>query len=95
MPKTTAAMRRKRLALLDPDVSVRYPQNPQQFLSLRLKRGRKVLRRTLSREETEYLVWMLGLYLWDLTEGACSEEDALLQAFRRGRAPWDFVQVKG
>lgn len=95
MAKATAAMRRNRRALAVPDVWVQRPPYANQFVALRLKRGRKVLQRTLTRDEAEFLVWMLAWRMLDCTEGASTPEEALLHAFKRGRAPWDFVEATG
>lgn len=81
--KTTAAQRRKRFALSVPDVWVLRPPYPNQFLALRLKRGRKVLQRTLSRDEVDFLVWQLGGLLWMDVPGAADEKEALQQACDR------------
>lgn len=83
--KTTAAQRRKRLALSVPDVWVTHPPYRGQLLALRLQRGRKVLQRTLTQEEADFLVWQLG---WSLHTKGCGSSDAkeaLLQAFERCR----------
>lgn len=84
--KTTAAQRRKRFALSEPDVWVLRPPYPNQFLALRLKSGRKVMQRTLSKDEVDFLVWMLGQYLWMDVPGATSAKDALIQACDRSWA---------
>ncbi len=80
MTKTTAAMRRNRRALAVPDVWLQRPPYANQFVALRLKRGRKVLQRTLTRDEAEFLVWMLGEYLWLADEGVATAKDALVRA---------------
>lgn len=83
MPKTTAAMRRKRRAQSVPDVWLLRPPYPNQFLALRLKRGRKVMQRTLTRDEAEFLVWMLGEWLVHVDEGALTAKDALVRAHEK------------
>ena len=78
--KTTAAQRRKRFALSVPDVWVLRPPYPNQFLALRLKCCRKVMQRTLSKDEADFLVWQLGGLLWMDVPGAADEKEALQQA---------------
>lgn len=80
MAKTAAAMSRNRRALAVPDVWIQRPPYANKFVALRLKRGRKVLQRTLTRDEAEFLVWMLGEYLWLADDGAATAKDALVRA---------------
>ena len=46
----------------------------------------KVMQRTLSKDEVDFLVWMLGQYLWMDVPGATSAKDALIQACDRSWA---------
>lgn len=60
------------------------PSDGRRFMVLRLRSGRRVVQRTFTSSEVDFLVWMLAWVSWNSDE-AKTPGQALLLAFERGR----------
>ena len=84
---------RRRHKLLAPRGFEVLPSDGRRFMVLRLRSGRRVVQRTFTSSEVDFLVWTLAWVSWNSDE-AKTPGQALLLAFERGRGrlhvdPWD------
>ena len=75
---------RRRHKLLAPRGFEVLPSDGRRFMVLRLRSGRRVVQRTFTSSEVDFLVWMLAWVNWNSDE-AKTPGQALLLAFERGR----------
>lgn len=75
---------RRRHKLLAPRGFEVLPSDGRRFMVLRLRSGRRVVQRTFTSSEVDFLVWMLAWVSWNSDE-AKTPGQALLLTFERGR----------
>lgn len=81
MAKRTSRRRRE---LVEPRGFEILPSDGRRFMVLRLRSGRRVVQRTFTSSEVDFLIWMLAWESWNSDE-AKTPGQALLLAYERGR----------
>ena len=81
MAKRISRLRRKLVAPRGFDV---LPSDGRRFMVLRLRSGRRVVQRTFTSSEVDFLIWMLAWESWNSDE-AKTPGQALLLAYESGR----------